>query len=53
MRHPDVIAIPKAGRLSHVDENCAALDIVLSAEDLAALDAAFPPPRRKRALEML
>ena len=53
MRHPDVIAIPKASRLVHVDENRAALDIVLSAEDLAALDAAFPPPRRKRALEML
>jgi diketogulonate reductase-like aldo/keto reductase len=53
MRHPDVIAIPKASRLSHVDENRAALDIALSPEDLAALDAAFPPPRRKRALEML
>jgi len=53
MRHPDVIAIPKAGRLVHVDENRAALDIVLSAEDFEALDAAFPPPRRKRALEML
>jgi diketogulonate reductase-like aldo/keto reductase len=53
MRHPDVIAIPKASRLPHVEENRAALDIVLSPEDLVALDEAFPPPRRKRALEML
>jgi diketogulonate reductase-like aldo/keto reductase len=53
LRHPDVIAIPKAGTLAHLSENRAALDIALTPEDLAALDAAFPPPRRKRALEML
>ena len=40
------IAIPKASRLEHVRENRAALDIVLSAEDLADLD---PPPRRPAA----
>ena len=28
-------------------------DLALTAADLAALDAAFPPPRRKQALEML
>lgn len=52
--HQDrVIVIPKAGRAEHVRENRAALDLELSAEDLAELDAAFPPPKRKQALAML
>lgn len=53
MRRPDVIAIPKASTKAHVIANAAARDIVLDAEDLAAIDAAFPPPRRKQSLEML
>ncbi len=48
-----VIAIPKAADPKHVRENAAAAAILLTAEDLAALDAAFPPPRRKRPLAML
>ena len=40
------IVIPKAARLDHVRENRGAADIVLSAEDIAAIDRAFPPPRR-------
>jgi diketogulonate reductase-like aldo/keto reductase len=52
LRHPDVISIPKAASLDHVRENRAALDIRLTDADLADLDAAFPPPRRKRPLEM-
>jgi diketogulonate reductase-like aldo/keto reductase len=51
--HQDgVIAIPKAVDPVHLRANRAAADIRLSAEDLAALDRAFPPPRRHRALEM-
>ncbi len=53
MRHPHVIAIPKATRLEHVRENAAALSIELDADDLQAIDAAFPPPGRKRPLAML
>ena len=53
MRNEGVIAIPKASRLQHVRENRAALDIVLTAQDLAELDAAFPSPTRKRPLEMI
>ena len=34
-------------------ENRGALDVVLTADDLATLDAAFPPPDRKRRLELL
>jgi diketogulonate reductase-like aldo/keto reductase len=48
-----VMAIPKAGDLQHVRENRACTDIVLTPEDHAALERAFPPPRRKVALEML
>jgi diketogulonate reductase-like aldo/keto reductase len=50
---PDVISIPKATSLEHVRENAAAADIVLSDTDRQALDAAFPPPRRKHGLEMI
>jgi diketogulonate reductase-like aldo/keto reductase len=52
--HQDgVVVIPKAGQIKHVDENAAALDIALTAEDLAALDREFPPPKRKTPLAML
>ena len=46
-------AIPKAGAPAHVRENRAAADLVLAAEDLAAIDAEFQPVRRKQPLEML
>ena len=49
----NVIAIPKAGQLAHVDENYAALDCSLTPDVLRELDAIFPPPRRARPLEML
>jgi diketogulonate reductase-like aldo/keto reductase len=52
--HQDgVIVIPKAGRLDHLRENAAALTIKLTRDDLAALDRAFPPPKKKKPLEML
>jgi len=50
---PGVISIPKATSLVHLRENAAALDIHLNVEEQAALDAAFPPPRRKRSLAMI
>jgi diketogulonate reductase-like aldo/keto reductase len=53
MRRPGVVAIPKAGTRAHVEQNRRALDVVLDAEDLATLDKAVPPPRRKRPLEMI
>jgi diketogulonate reductase-like aldo/keto reductase len=53
MRSGDVIAIPKASRVEHVEMNAAARDLMLDAEDLAAIDKAFPLPRRKVGLEML
>ena len=53
LRDPLVIAIPKAGDTAHVADNRRAADLVLSAEDLAAIDADFPPPSRKTRLAML
>ena len=53
LRAPGVVTIPKASDPAHVRENATAAAIALSAEDLAELDAAFPPPARKQALAML
>ncbi|HEX6956449.1 MAG TPA: aldo/keto reductase [Ferrovibrio sp.] len=53
LRQDDIIVIPKASSRQHVEENRAALDLVLTADDLAALDRAFPPPTKRRPLEML
>jgi diketogulonate reductase-like aldo/keto reductase len=53
LRHPDVIAIPKAATLAHVRENRGALEVRLTDADFAVLDRAFPPPRRKIPLQML
>lgn len=48
-----VIAIPKSARPERVEENRGAIELEITEEDWAALDAAFPPPSRKIALEML
>jgi diketogulonate reductase-like aldo/keto reductase len=53
LREPGVVAIPKASDPAHVRANAAAAAIRLTAEDLAAIDTAFPPPRRKTGLAML
>jgi diketogulonate reductase-like aldo/keto reductase len=53
LRHDGVVAIPRARNAAHVRANRAALDLRLTQEDLAALDAAFPPPTRAGALEMV
>jgi diketogulonate reductase-like aldo/keto reductase len=53
LARPGTIAIPKAGTEAHVRDNAAAAEIVLTAADRLALDAAFPPPKRKSPLEMI
>lgn len=53
LRQDFVVAIPKTGRPEHVRQNRAALDVVLTSEDLSALDRAFPPPMRAHPLEMI
>ena len=53
LRQEAVVAIPKAGGEAHVRANAAALEVHLEAEDLRAIDGAFPPPTTKRPLALL
>jgi len=52
-RDPQLFAIPKASSPAHAADNAAAGDLVLTAEELAALDKAFPLGTRPRSLPML
>jgi diketogulonate reductase-like aldo/keto reductase len=53
MRDGNTISIPKAADAAHVRENAAAADLKLTPEDLSAIDAAHPPPKRKTSLDLL
>lgn len=50
---PDVVAIPRTGDPVHAEENAAAADIILTGEELARLNAAFPAPRRREPLDIM
>ena len=52
-REPNVFVIPKASNAEHAADNAAAGDLVLSAEDIAKLDKAFPRGPKPRGLPML
>ena len=52
VRRPAVLAIPKTADPDHLDEIIAALEVTLQDDDLAELDATFPPPRRAAALSI-
>jgi len=53
LRDPAVIVIPKAVKQEHLRENFGAASLALSADDLAAIDRVFPPPKRKTALSIV
>lgn len=53
MRLDNVVSIPKATRKEHVQDNVRAADVVLTEDDLADLDRAFPAPARDVPLETL
>jgi diketogulonate reductase-like aldo/keto reductase len=53
LKGDDVIVIPKAAHRERLKENIGALGVRLSPEQLAELDALFPPPRGPRPLDML
>jgi diketogulonate reductase-like aldo/keto reductase len=52
LRDPLVFAIPKANRIEHVEANARAGEIELAAEEIAAIDAAFPKRVRTGPLPM-
>jgi len=53
LRRSNVLAIPKAATVEHVNQNTQALSLALSPQDVVDLDEAFPPPGWKTELEML
>jgi len=53
LHRDQAMPIPKAGTVDHVRENRAAADLQLGSDVLARLDALFPAPTRRTALEML
>jgi diketogulonate reductase-like aldo/keto reductase len=52
-RAPEVSAVVKASRVTHVSDNRVAVDIEFADAEIAQLDATFRPPRRAEPLEML
>jgi diketogulonate reductase-like aldo/keto reductase len=53
LRRPGVCVIPKAAGEDHMRANAASREVVLDEAALRRLDAAFPPPTNKRALEVI
>ena len=49
---PGVMPIPKTARAERVQGIASARDVKLETEDFAALNRAFPPPKRQQALAM-
>jgi diketogulonate reductase-like aldo/keto reductase len=52
-RAPSVFPIPKASSAEHAAENAGAGDLVLSAEEISAIDKTFPRGPKPRGLPML
>lgn len=52
-RRDSVFAIPKAGRVAHVEDNAGALNLALSEAEIARIDAAFPRGRKPVSLPMI
>jgi diketogulonate reductase-like aldo/keto reductase len=52
-RDPIVFTVPKASTLAHVEENAGAGDLRLDDSDIAKIDKAFPPRRRRGGLPTL
>ncbi|MHC2086675.1 aldo/keto reductase [Methylobacterium sp. CM6244] len=50
---PSLLAIPKASRIAHVEQNAAAGDLILTENHRQRLDAAFPRGRKPKHLPML
>lgn len=53
LRQPQVFVIPKASRVEHVEQNAAAAELVLSEEDVAVIEEAFPLGPRRHGVAML
>jgi diketogulonate reductase-like aldo/keto reductase len=52
-RRESVFAIPKAGRVAHVEDNAGALNLTLSEAEIGRIDATFPRGRKPASLPMI
>jgi diketogulonate reductase-like aldo/keto reductase len=52
-RHPHVFTVPKASSAAHTRENAGGMDWSLTPAEIAAIDRAFPAPKRDTPLAML
>lgn len=53
LSHQDnVIPIPKASTINHVQQNAQVLDVSLAAEDLQVIDQTYPPPKERVPLDI-
>jgi len=52
-RSESVFAIPKAGRVTHVEDNAGALNLTLSEAEIGRIDAAFPRGPKPASLPMI
>ncbi len=53
LHQKNIVVIPKASRIEHVEQNYATLKLSLSAEDITRLETAFPAPVKPIPLQML
>ncbi|MDB5817555.1 MAG: aldo/keto reductase [Rhizobacter sp.] len=53
LSRPGVVAIPKAVQIKHLQDNLAAVDLVLTPQELEEIDAHHPAPSSKTPLAML
>lgn len=53
IRDGDILAIPKAVQLEHVAENAAAMDVILTQDEIVRLNEAFPAPKGKVPLDIV
>ncbi|SLK02376.1 MULTISPECIES: aldo/keto reductase [unclassified Paenibacillus] len=53
IRDGDILAIPKAVQLNHVVENAAAMDVILTQDEVVRLNEAFPAPKGKVPLDIV
>ena len=51
--HQGTVPIPKSSSIANLDQNRKAWDIVLDSRTLERLNTVFPPPTRKRPLDLL
>lgn len=52
-RHHNVLPLPKAGQIQHVQDNIDALNISLTSEDLQRLNQVYPAPQHKVPLDKI